>query len=63
MADRKLKVQYKYLQRAAGHKRVPHLHLLGIWLERSGFEIGNYAQVTVKDGELIIKLLQDDGNA
>ena len=63
MEDRKLKVQYKYLQRAEGYKRVPHLHLLGIWLERSGFEIGDHVHITVKDRELTIKLLEEDGDA
>jgi len=62
--DRKLKIQYKYLPRANWrYRRVPQLRLLGIWLERSGFEIGDHVQVTVKEGELIIKLLPADGDA
>lgn len=59
MGDRKLKIQPKYRQLAYPEKSVPELRLCGIWLERSGFQIGKQVQVTIKDQEIIIKPLAD----
>jgi toxic protein SymE len=55
MADKKLKIQPKYRQLAYSQKFVPELRLCGIWLEQSGFRIGEQVQVTIKDQEIIIK--------
>jgi hypothetical protein len=57
MTDRKLKVYHSY--RSNDKKAVPELRLIGQWLEQSGFKIGEQVQVTIKDQELTIKLLQD----
>jgi len=55
MADKKLKIQPKYRQLAYSQKFVPELRLSGMWLEQSGFRIGDQVQVTIKDQEIIIK--------
>lgn len=55
MADRKLKVHPKYRQLTYGQKYVPELRLCGLWLEQSGFKIGEQVQVVIKDQEIIIK--------
>lgn len=57
MTDRKLKVYPKYRSEASSHSAriVPELRLCGVWLERSGFRIGEQVQVTIKDQEIIIK--------
>jgi hypothetical protein len=53
MADRKLKVYQKY--RSGDKQAVPELRLIGRWLERSGFKIGEQVQIIIKDQEIIIK--------
>lgn len=61
MIDRKLKVYSKYRPLAStssGHI-VPELRLCGLWLEQSGFKIGEQVQITVKEGQLIIEPLKD----
>jgi len=62
MADRKLKVYSKYRSRSLVSSRsaqiVPELRLCGVWLERSGFKVGEQVQVTIKDQEIIIKPMQ-----
>ena len=55
MADRKLKVYHSY--RSSDKKAVPEVRLIGQWLERSGFRIGEQVQVTIKDQQIIIKPL------
>lgn len=57
MADRKLKVYPKYRPQANSYSMriVPELRLCGVWLERSGFKIGEQVQVTIKDQEITIK--------
>jgi toxic protein SymE len=55
MADRKLKVYPKYRQLTYTQKSVPELRLCGVWLEQSGFKIGEQVQITIKDQEIIIK--------
>lgn len=59
MAARKLKVYPKYRSLANSHSMriVPELRLCGVWLEQSGFRIGEQVQVTIKDQEIIIKPL------
>lgn len=56
MADRKLKIQPKYRPLSIYRGRiVPELRLCGVWLEQSGFRIGEHVQITIKDQEIIIK--------
>jgi toxic protein SymE len=55
MANRKLKVHPKYRQLAYSEKFVPELRLCGIWLEQSGFKIGEQVQIIIKDQEITIK--------
>jgi hypothetical protein len=57
MANRKLKVQPKYRQLTYGDQWVPELRLCGLWLQQSGFKIGEQVEVTIKDQEIIIKRL------
>lgn len=59
MADRKLKIYSKHrpLAMSSYGRIVPELRLCGIWLERSGFRIGEQVQVTIKDQEIVIKPL------
>ena len=60
MSDRKLKVYPKYRTLASTYapRIVPELRLCGVWLERSGFRIGEQVQVIIKDQEIIIKPMQ-----
>ena len=54
--ERKLKLQPIQSPRAYQRRRtVPSLKLSGIWLEKSGFKIGETVQITIKNKELIIK--------
>jgi hypothetical protein len=55
MADRKLKVYNSY--RSGDKKAVPEVRLIGKWLERSGFKIGEQVYITISDQEIIIKRL------
>lgn len=59
MADRKLKIYPKHRTLATSYagRIVPELRLCGVWLEQSGFKIGEQVQITVKDQEIIIKPL------
>lgn len=59
MASRKLKVYSKYRPLASSYvgRIVPELRLCGVWLEQSGFKIGEQVQITVRDQEIIIKPL------
>lgn len=59
MSSRKLKVYPKYrpLSSSYSSRIVPELRLSGVWLEQSGFRIGERVQVTIKDQEIIIKPL------
>lgn len=59
MADRKLKVYPKYRPLLSSYQGqvVPEVRLCGLWLEQSGFKIGEQVQVTIKDQEIIIKPL------
>lgn len=57
MASRKLKVYPKYRPLASSYtgRMVPELRLCGLWLEQSGFKIGEQVQVVIKNQEIIIK--------
>jgi hypothetical protein len=55
MADRKLKIYHSY--RSGDKKAVPEVRLIGKWLERSGFKIGEQVYITISDQEIIIKRL------
>lgn len=57
MPSRKLKIYPKYRSLANSYtdRVVPELRLCGVWLERSGFKVGEHVQITVKDQEIIIK--------
>jgi hypothetical protein len=39
---------------------IPYLRLKGKWLEQAGFSIGNYVQVEIEQGRLIIAALHPD---
>jgi hypothetical protein len=47
MADRKLKIQPKHRPLATSYRDriVPELRLCGVWLEQSGFRVGEHVQV------------------
>lgn len=57
MTNRKLKVYPKHrpLATSSYGRIVPELRLCGLWLEQSGFKIGEQVQIIIKDQELIIK--------
>lgn len=57
MSSRKLKIHPKYRPLATSFygRVVPELRLCGVWLEQSGFKVGEQVQITVKDQEIIIK--------
>lgn len=57
MAARKLKVYPKYRSLSSSYtaRIVPELRLCGVWLEQSGFKVGEQVQVTINDQEIIIK--------
>lgn len=59
MANRKLKIYSKHRPLSSSYygRIVPALRLCGIWLEQSGFEIGEQVQITIRDQEIIIKPL------
>lgn len=59
MAARKLKVYSKYRPLASSYygRTVPELRLCGVWLEQSGFRIGEQVQITIRDQEITIKPL------
>ena len=57
MTSRKLKIYPKHRPLASScmGRVVPELRLCGIWLERSGFKVGEQVQITIHEGEIIIK--------
>lgn len=59
MASRKLKVYSKHRPLSSSYygRIVPELRLCGVWLEQSGFKIGEQVQIVIKDQEIIIKPL------
>ena len=58
MTSRKLKVYPKYRPLSGYTDRfVPELRLSGIWLERSGFRIGEQVEIIIRNQELVIKPL------
>lgn len=52
--ERKLKVGYKYQQRAYQMVKSPEIKLTGKWLKESGFRIGQDVKVLVEQDRLII---------
>jgi toxic protein SymE len=62
MADRKLKIYPKHRSLATSDygRIVPELRLCGVWLEESGFKVGEQVQITVKDQQLIIEPLKTE---
>ena len=57
MAARKLKIYHSF--RSGDKHAVPEVRLIGQWLERSGFKIGEEIQVIVKDQEILIRPLTE----
>jgi toxic protein SymE len=57
MAARKLKIYSKHRPLSSSYygRIVPELRLCGVWLEQSGFKIGELVQITIKDQEITIK--------
>jgi toxic protein SymE len=57
MIPRKLKVYPKYRPLVSSYRGrlVPELRLCGVWLERSGFKIGEQVEIIIRDQEIIIK--------
>jgi toxic protein SymE len=57
MANRKLKLYSKHRPLSSSYcgRIVPELRLCGVWLEQSGFKIGEQVQITIRDQEIIIK--------
>lgn len=55
--SKRIKLQPELRKLAYSEKMVPVLRLSGIWLEQSGFKIGEQVQITIRDQEIIIKPL------
>lgn len=60
MASRKLKICSKHRALASSYygRIVPELRLCGVWLEQSGFKVGEQVEITIRDQEIIIKPLR-----
>ncbi len=41
-------------------RRVPELRLIGLWIEKLGFRIGEHVQITTRDRLLIIEALEGE---
>jgi hypothetical protein len=41
-----------------GRRRVPDLRLMGLWLERAGFDLGRLCEVEVEAGTLTIRAIR-----
>lgn len=59
MTSRKLKVYPKYRPLASSYsgRIVPELRLCGVWLEQSGFKIGEQVEIIIRNQEIVIKPL------
>ena len=44
------------------YKSLPWLNVSGVWLEEAGFHIGDRLQISVAQGQLVIKNLSCDGD-
>lgn len=42
-------------RRSTGQRRLPSILLDGVWLRNAGFEAGDWAQIVVMDGMLVIR--------
>ncbi|MVT12599.1 SymE family type I addiction module toxin [Chitinophaga tropicalis] len=51
-----------YPDGSPGYRAVPWLRLGGLWMERSGFKVGDPLEVTVSKGRLMIKKVSGHGN-
>ena len=40
--------------RSTYNRRLPSSSLAGVWLKKAGFEVGDFARITVADGVLVI---------
>ena len=40
--------------RSTYNRRLPSISLAGVWLKKAGFEVGDFARITVADGVLVI---------
>lgn len=36
-------------------RKLPSISLAGVWLKEAGFEVGDFARITVSDGLLVIR--------
>ena len=52
--ERKLRVGYKYQQRAYQMVKAPEIKLTGKWLKECGFKIGQDIKVQILEGKLVI---------
>lgn len=55
MAGRKLKVYEKYRSLVRSYRVVPEMRLCGLWLDRSGFKIGDEVELMIRDQEILIR--------
>lgn len=58
--DKHLRVfKVSYSGRAADKHR-PRLTIVGDWLERAGFEIGDVVVVSISEGRIVLRTVDDD---
>ncbi|WOB24876.1 MULTISPECIES: SymE family type I addiction module toxin [Xanthomonas] len=56
------KVGYAFYEAEAGRphsQRIPSVRLRGLWLEQLGFAVGCKLQITAREGELVVRLVDD----
>ena len=58
------KIRCLSFPRSTYNRRLPSISLAGVWLKKAGFEVGDFARITVADGVLVISCerLPDDEN-
>ena len=56
-SNRQIKVYQQYRPLSYGTRMVPVLRLSGVWLEQAGFGVDDTVNITVKEKELIIKVI------
>ncbi len=44
--------------RSTLNRRLPSISLAGVWLKEAGFEVGDFANITVSDGVLVVRCEQ-----
>jgi len=59
-----LKIQKAYTARNVNGKikAIPQINLTGIYLQNLGFEIGNFVNITLLEGKLIIEKCDTQAN-